>query len=80
MMTQSETYNQVVRIIADVFRTTADQISAATEIEKIENFDSLERLNLFLKIEQDMRVNFDMNQMIAFRTVEDIVTAIQERT
>ena len=74
-----ELQSKIYALIAEVFRISEDQLEIDTEIKNIPNFDSLELLNLFLKVEQELNVNFPMEEMLAMTTIGDLVQGVEQR-
>lgn len=79
MMDRNHIHHRVVALVGAVFKEDSSGLALDTEIGRLKNFDSLERLNLFLKIEQEFKTNFDMQDLLRMKTVGDIVEGIASR-
>ncbi|MGE0268459.1 MAG: acyl carrier protein [Candidatus Omnitrophota bacterium] len=78
-MERNEIIQKTVSLVASVFKEDLRKLTLETEIGQLKHFDSLEQLNLFLKIEQEFKTNFDMQDLIRMKTVKDIVDGIAAR-
>ena len=55
----ASTLEQVRNVASDIFGIPADQITTESSPETIENWDSMQHLNLVLAIEEKFGVQFD---------------------
>lgn len=79
MMDRQEITRKTLGLVSVVFREDIAGLNFETEIGRLKNFDSLEQLNLFLKIEQEFKTNFDMQDLARMKTVRDIVEGVAAR-
>ncbi len=77
-MTES-VLDEVRQIAADIFNVPVEQVVAASSPEDVDNWDSLQHLNLVLALEQSFELEFapeDIEQMLS---VESIVAVVQRK-
>lgn len=78
-MTDS-TFDQVRSIASDIFGIPADKVTAESSPETIENWDSIQHLNLVLAIEEKFGVQLepeDIEQMKNIAAVAALVEKLQ---
>ncbi len=78
-MTES-TFDQVRSIASDIFGIPVDKITAESSPETIENWDSMQHLNLVLAIEEKFGVQLepeDIEQMKNIAAVAALVEKLQ---
>lgn len=78
-MTDS-TFDQVRSIASDIFGIPADKVTAESSPETIENWDSMQHLNLVLAIEEKFAVQLepeDIEQMKNIGAVAALVEKLQ---
>ncbi len=66
------------QIIASVFKVDASTINSETSPDTIENWDSLNHLNLVLALEEGFDVNFTEQQTVEILNYELIKISLQE--
>jgi acyl carrier protein len=71
--------NRVQRILADLFHIPAEQITLISSPELIENWDSLNHLNLVLAIEQEFGVQLMPEEIDQLLSVEHIIALLDEK-
>lgn len=74
-MERKEVFERLNEIFSDVFDdeiTLSDQTSA----DDIEEWDSLEHINLMVAIESEFQIKFSMKEVNGFKNVGDMVDAI----
>jgi acyl carrier protein len=71
--------NRVQRILADIFRVPGEQITLMSSPETIENWDSLNHLNLVLAIEQEFGVQLMPEEIDQLLSVEHIMALLDEK-
>jgi len=74
------TFERVRSVASDIFGIPADQITAASSPETIENWDSMQHLNLVLAIEEKFGVQLepeDIEQMKNIGAVAALVEKLQ---
>lgn len=78
-MTRDEIYGRLNQIFQDVFDDNTIQIVAETNAEDVEEWDSLEHINLIVAIEKCFGIKFSMTEAIGMKNVEMMVDIISER-
>jgi acyl carrier protein len=76
----ASTFEQVRNIASDIFGVPADKISAESSPETIENWDSMQHLNLVLAVEEKFGVQLepeDIERMNSIGAVAALVEKIQ---
>ena len=79
----ASTFEQVRNVASDMFGIPADKITAESSPETIENWDSMQHLNLVLAIEEKFRVQLDpedIEQMKNIAAVARLVEKLQSAT
>jgi acyl carrier protein len=71
--------NRVQRILADIFHIPVDQITLMSSPETIENWDSLNHLNVVLAIEQEFGVELMPEEIDQLLSVEHIMVLLDEK-
>jgi acyl carrier protein len=69
----------VQRILADIFHIPVEQITLISSPETIENWDSLNHLNLVLTIEQEFGVQLMPEEIDRLSSVEHIMVLLDEK-
>ena len=72
-MTKEQIATEVQEIFRRVFGDVALQLSPQTSQDDIEEWDSLEQINILSIIEQKFGIKFDLNEVVNIKTVGDIV-------
>ncbi len=76
----SSTFEQVRNLASDIFGVSADKITAESSPETVENWDSMQHLNLVLAIEEKFGVQLepeDIEQMKSIGAVAALVEKLQ---
>lgn len=68
-----ETLNEVFR---DVFDDESITVNDATTSEDIEDWDSLEHINLIAAVEQEFGMKFSMGQVVTMKNVGEMADII----
>jgi len=72
------TLNQVRNIASDIFGIPAHQITAESSPQTIENWDSMQHLNLVLAVEEKFGVQFDPEEIERMKNVGAVVTLVEK--
>lgn len=78
-MTQEYVYEKLNEIFQDVFDDEEIQVQASTTSEDIEDWDSLEHINLVVAIEKCFSIKFTMDEVTGMKNVGEMVSIILER-
>ena len=75
-MTREEVFATLTDIFRDVFDDDDIELTDATTADDIEDWDSLEQINLVVACEKKFKVKFDMNEIQALKNVGEMVDTI----
>ena len=78
-MTREELFEQLNEVFQDVFDDESITVNDATTANDIEDWDSLEHINLIVAIEQEFGIKFSMGEVTNMKNVGDMVNIIMER-
>ena len=70
---------KVQSIVTDLFQLERGTVTLTSSPKEIEQWDSVQHLNLVLALEQHFGVEFEPEEMEAIRTVGDIVALIARK-
>ncbi len=75
-MTREEVYEQLNEVFRDVFDDDSITVNDATTSDDIEEWDSLEHINLIAAVEQEFGMRFSMGQVVSMKNVGEMVDII----
>lgn len=75
----SAVFHHVQRIAADVFTVPINLITPSTSPATIENWDSLQHLNLILALEGEFGVQFAPEEIEQLLSMESITTMLDQK-
>ena len=75
----SSTFDKVRGLCADVFQAPASEITAASSPETLENWDSVQHLNLVLALEEQFGIAFDPEEMDQMKSVGAIAQLVDAK-
>ena len=78
-MTKEQIYAQLDEVFQDVFDDDEIHVTAETTANDIEDWDSLEHINLVVAVESKFGIKFNMNEVVSFKNVGEMVDVIQKR-
>lgn len=78
-MTREDVFKTVNEIFWDVFDDESIVVGEETTAEDIEDWDSLEHINLIAAIEQEFGIKFTMGQVVSMKNVGEMVDIILEQ-
>lgn len=78
-MDREQVFKQLNDIFQDVFDDKSIIVSDETTANDIEDWDSLEHVNLIVAVERHFNIKFTMNEMIKFKNVGNMVDKILEK-
>ncbi len=67
------------RVVAEIFGLSADQVTRDTSHEQIEEWDSLNVLNILMAVEGEFGVSISPEEAAEFVSVEKIVTVLKSK-
>ena len=75
-MTREEVYEKLNEVFRDVFDDDSITVNDATTSNDIEEWDSLEHINLIAAVEQEFGMRFSMGQVVSMKNVGEMVDII----
>ncbi len=75
-MTRDNVLEQVQDILRDIFDDDNIVIADKTTADDIEDWDSLEHINVITSIEKHFKIRFAMNEVTGFKNVGNMVDTI----
>jgi acyl carrier protein len=78
--TKQEIYNRLNKIFRDLFDDESISLSDKTTAKDIEDWDSLEHINLIAAVEREFKMRFKMKEVSSMKNVGEMVQIIEERT
>lgn len=76
-MNQTEIYERLNEVFRDVFDDEEITVNADTTADDIEDWDSLEHINLIAAVEQEFGIKFSMGQVVSMKNVGEMVSIIE---
>ena len=74
----ASTFEQVQNIASDIFGIPADKITAQSSPETIENWDSMQHLNLVLAIEEKFGVRLEPEDIEEMKTIGAVAALVEK--
>lgn len=78
-MTREEAFVRVNQVFRDVFDDESITVTDVTTADDIEDWDSLEHINLILALEEEFGMKFSMGEVTGMENVGAAVDIILER-
>ena len=78
-MTKEEIYASLDEVFQDVFDDDTIHVNVETTADDIEEWDSLEHINLVVAVEKKFGVKFTMGEVTGMKNVGEMVDIILER-
>ncbi len=75
-MTREEVFEKINEVFRDVFEDDDITVNDATTAADIEDWDSLEHINLMNAIEQEFGIKFTMGEIVAMKNVGEMANSI----
>jgi acyl carrier protein len=75
----SKLLEEVNEIFREVLENATLEINMETSAQDIDNWDSLNHVMLIAAIESQFEISFELDEMIEFKNVGDILTAIKSK-
>lgn len=79
-MKRDEIYEILNKVFRDVFDDSSIIVNDATTANDIDDWDSLEHINLVVAVEKSFRIKFTMGEVNSFKNVGEMVDAIARYT
>ena len=78
-MNREEVYEQINEVFRDVFDDESIRVNDETTADDIEDWDSLEHINLAVAVEKKFNIKFNMGEVNTFKNVGEMVDIIISR-
>lgn len=78
-MTREEVFENLNKVFADVFDDESITVNGETTSEDIEDWDSLEHINLVAAVEQEFGMKFTMGQVVTMKNVGEMADIIMSK-
>lgn len=78
-MSREEILERLNIVFCDVFDDETIEIKEETTANDIEDWDSLEHINLIVAVEKEFGFKFNMNEVTSMKNVGEMISIIQER-
>ncbi len=78
-MTREEVFKELDEVFQDVFDDESIHVTDATTAADIEDWDSLEHINLVVAIENHFNIKFNMGEVTSMKNVGEMVDKIIEK-
>lgn len=78
-MTREEVFHTLNEVFQDVFDDETITVNEATTSEDIEDWDSLEHINLIAAVEQEFGMKFSMGQVVTMKNVGEMADIIMSQ-
>lgn len=78
-MTEEKLYERLNEVFQDVFDDEEIIVTATTVADDIEDWDSLEHINLIVAIEEEFGMKFKMSEVTSMKNVGEMVAILSER-
>lgn len=75
-MTKEQVFERLTEVFRDVFDDESISVNASTTSNDIEDWDSLEHINLIAAVEQEFGVKFNMGQVVSMKNVGEMADII----
>ena len=78
-MSRQEVFGKLNEVFRDVFDEEDITVTETTTADDIEDWDSLEHINLMAAVEQEFGIKFTMGQIVTMKNVGEMATIILEK-
>lgn len=78
-MTKEQVYNQLNTVFQDVFDDESIVVNPETTADDIEDWDSLEHINLVIAVEKSFGIKFTVGEVTGMKNVGAMVDIIMDR-
>ena len=79
MLTQEEVFERLNKVFRDVFDDDDITVTETTTSADIDDWDSLEHINLVAAVEQEFGMKFTMGQVVTMKNVGEMVDIILQK-
>lgn len=78
-MTREEVFERLNKVFRDVFDNDDITVTETTTSADIDDWDSLEHINLVAAVEQEFGMKFTMGQVVTMKNVGEMVDIILQK-
>ncbi len=78
-MSRENLFEKLNEVFRDVFDDEDITVTETTTADDIEDWDSLEHINLMSAVEQEFGIKFTMGQIVTMKNVGEMATIILEK-
>lgn len=78
-MTREDIYADLNEVFRDVFDDESITVNDETTSDDIDEWDSLEHINLIAAVEQQFGIKFSMGQIVTMKNVGEMVNIIESQ-
>ncbi len=78
-MTREEVFERLNKVFRDVFDDDDITVTETTTSADIDDWDSLEHINLVAAVEQEFGIKFTMGQVVTMKNVGEMVDIILQK-
>lgn len=78
-MTREEVFAKLNEVFQDVFDDESITVTETTTADDIEEWDSLEHINLLAAVEQEFGMKFNMGQVVSMKNVGEMADIIMSQ-
>lgn len=78
-MIREELFERLNTVFRDVFDDSSITVTEQTTADDIEDWDSLEHINLMSAVEQEFSIKFTMGQVVTMKNVGEMADIITEK-
>lgn len=78
-MCRDELFERLNEVFRDVFDDEEITVNEETTAEDIEDWDSLEHINLLAAVEQEFGIKFNMGQVVTMKNVGEMASIIMSQ-
>ena len=76
-MTREDIFETLTEVFRDVFDDESIEINDDTTSDDIDDWDSLEHINLIAAVEMEFGIKFNMGQIVTMKNVGEMVDIIE---
>jgi len=78
-MNREEVFGRLNSVFRDVFDDESIEVTDTTTADDIEDWDSLEHINLVAAVEKEFKIKFSMGQIVSMKNVGEMINIILEK-
>ena len=71
--------NKVFEIVARIMGVSPEAVTASSSPQTLENWDSLRHMKLILAIEESLDVQFNDEEIVKIRSVQDLLNSVDAK-